>query len=318
MNDPYEIVDYSKCPVIDCPICGSKKFSIVTTRFDSGRLVRCSDCSHTYLNPTLPNELLEAIYEKYYKDGDETQWMQTIEAWFQAPSGAYQKALELLGEERSLSGKKVLEIGCGPGRFLSECVRRGAMAEGVDLSPQSIKLAQKYFNLKILHGPFEYFYEKKSFPASSYDFIFIFEVIEHVRKPLEFLRLIHGLLKPDGVVYLSTPNFSSFYTMGKSAAVVTRWQEHLHFFDEKNLASLFQRAGMKSNIMDVELMSFSERYKQILVARPGVKKIWDVLRKNAVIYRMKDHFFQWLNGYGGIAGKKKSAGLGLLACGTKL
>lgn len=72
--------------------------------------------------------------------------------------------------------------------------------------------------------------------ALRYDFITCFEVLEHLMNPLWFLMQARQALKPEGILYLSTPiNKPKFL-----------WRDdHFHEFDEMRLYALLERAGFK-------------------------------------------------------------------------
>ena len=65
-------------------------------------------------------------------------------------------------------------------------------------------------------------------------------VFEHVRRPLETLRHMHGLLKPGGVLFIEVPNTSDlnmFYDL--------LLFEHLYHFTPETLAWLLSREGFE-------------------------------------------------------------------------
>src|SRR5438105_15833021 len=89
-------IDYNDLPTISCPGCNSTQFDIVTTRFDSGRIVACKTCGHIYLNPTLTDDMLAAIYDSYHIAENEQAMMEMITGWFSDPQGQYQYSLNLI------------------------------------------------------------------------------------------------------------------------------------------------------------------------------------------------------------------------------
>jgi len=76
-------------------------------------------------------------------------------------------------------------------------------------------------------------------PDKDYDLILCSEIFEHLMNPLQIMRQIHDLLKPDGVCILSTP---IEYKIG--------WYQSPHHFVEyrpDRLRMLFEYAGFKPN-----------------------------------------------------------------------
>ena len=102
---------------------------------------------------------------------------------------------------------RILDVGCGTGlnaKFLTEM---GHTIVGVDLSPVAIERfhAKGFtgFIADISQGPLPV-------AESSFDVVYASEVIEHCVDTRAFLNEIHRVLKPDGMMFLSTPN-SAFW-----------------------------------------------------------------------------------------------------------
>ena len=93
------------------------------------------------------------------------------------------------------SGKKVLEIGCGIGTDTMNFARAGAEVTAVDLSSESLKIAQKraeVFNLADRINFYEVNAEKLSdfIPSQKYDLVYSFGVIHHSPHPEKIIREI--------------------------------------------------------------------------------------------------------------------------------
>lgn len=180
-------IDYAQMPEINCPMCSDESFEIVTHRFDSGRIVRCSACGHIYLNPTLSDEMLTRIYKSYHGHGEDDQaLMGMLKGWFSDAAGPYQLALKLIDECGGFEGKNVLEIGCGPGFFLNACRSQGDQVTGVDLSLHTVELAKAEFGIDVIYSGFETAASEGVLPKQTYDLVFAFEIIEHVSIPVFF------------------------------------------------------------------------------------------------------------------------------------
>lgn len=312
-------IDYAQMPEITCPMCSNESFKIVTHRFDSGRIVRCPACGHVYLNPTLSDEMLGRIYESYHGHGEDDQaLMQMLEGWFSDPTGPYQFALKLIEEDGGFVGQSVLEIGCGPGHFLNACRARGAQVTGIDLSPHAVELAKAEFGIDVIYSDFETAASEGVFPKQTYDLVFAFEVIEHVKYPGIFLSLIHDLLKPGGSVFLSTPNFGLYDLMGKAAPAVSNWPEHIHFFDPDSLVRAVTRCRFEAvRVVTLAPMNYGDRQKQKLARNNLVAAVWKRLRGIALIYRIKDLIFKHLGHHKEPADVDSLNGSSLFCCAKK-
>ena len=110
--------------------------------------------------------------------------------------------------ERLVAGSRVLDAGCGVGYGAAMLADRGAsLVVGVDISAEALEVARNRFDRPVIrwiredcvtlteaaaHGPF--------------DLIVNFENIEHVSDPERLLDRVTGLLSPNGVFIVSTPN----------------------------------------------------------------------------------------------------------------
>ena len=96
-------------------------------------------------------------------------------------------------------GKKVLEIGCGLGTDLLQFARNGAIVTGVDLTPRSIELTKKRFEIYNLPGEFKVVNaEELPFEDNSFDFVYSHGVIHHTPNTEKVIENIRRVLKPDG------------------------------------------------------------------------------------------------------------------------
>jgi len=111
-----------------------------------------------------------------------------------------------------LSGKRVLDVGCGGGLLCEAMTRRGAQVTGIDLGETTIEVA----NLHALESQLDIRYLRQSAEqhaqelvqehAGSYDAITCLEMLEHVPDPAGVISTIAAMLKPGGQAVFSTLN----------------------------------------------------------------------------------------------------------------
>ncbi|UCC94932.1 MAG: class I SAM-dependent methyltransferase [Candidatus Omnitrophota bacterium] len=304
-----------------CPVCASGRFTTITIRFDSSRIVRCSECGHIYINPIPMDKEQRSLYKDYHSaldTPDEERYMKRIDGWFNEPKGPYQFTLRIIEGESGFSGKYVLDVGCGPGRFLYECHKRGALVTGVDFNLQAARLAKKYFNLDIISKSFEQAVDEGDLGQSSFDIIFAFEVIEHMQKPIEFLNALYQLLVPGGLLFISTPNFYLYYSMGKSAAVVRQCPEHINFFEPPSLERYLKQCHLDVvDITTVGQLTYSDRKKGVYMDTTIIRKLWQKLRDIRLVYFIKNIFFRVLDKHTEIIDTKSWNGVTLVCVARK-
>jgi SAM-dependent methyltransferase len=106
---------------------------------------------------------------------------------------------------------KILDVGCGDGCFLSHIVKRfpDLAPTGVDLSPGQLekartRLPQGRFTQGTLGAPLP-------FSDREFDIVYCGEVLEHLYDPDFLLKEVFRVLKPQGRLYLTTPNLMAWY-----------------------------------------------------------------------------------------------------------
>lgn len=106
---------------------------------------------------------------------------------------------------RPLADKRVLDVGCGAGLLCEPLARLGARITGLDATPANIDIARDHaeksgFSIDYRAGSIEGLNEEP------YDLVTCMEVIEHVEDPALFVSHLARMVKPDGLLLLSTPN----------------------------------------------------------------------------------------------------------------
>ena len=108
----------------------------------------------------------------------------------------------------SLTGKRVIDIGCGGGILAESMAARGAQVTGVDLSDKALGVAR----LHLFESNQSVDYRKISAEdiaaaePESFDVVTCMEMLEHVPDPASTVAAAARLAKPGGHVFFSTLN----------------------------------------------------------------------------------------------------------------
>ena len=117
--------------------------------------------------------------------------------------------LEWIHTLAALSGKQVLDVGCGGGILADAMARKGAQVLGIDLASKSLKVAQLH---ALEAGTQGVQYREVSAEAlaaerpESFDVVTCMEMLEHVPDPASVVQACARLVKPGGWVFFSTLN----------------------------------------------------------------------------------------------------------------
>ena len=106
-------------------------------------------------------------------------------------------------------GKDVLDIACGVGWGTYVMSKVASNVYGVDLSDTAINTAKKFYNQDNIKY-YTNFLENCNILDSSIDIVTSFETLEHIDEPQLFLNEIFKVIKPNGILFISTPNGASF------------------------------------------------------------------------------------------------------------
>lgn len=180
------------------------------------------------------------------------------ELWEQLPAGLepadFDARLRFL-LARVRAGERVLDVGCGEGRFTAALAERGVRAVGVDVAEEPLRRARARrpeLDLELHRvapaGPWP-------FADASFDAVWAGEVIEHVADTAGWLSELRRVLRSGGLLLLSTPAHDLFtrLRLGVSArAFAERLDpraDHLRFYTRAGLRELLADFGFE----DVEL-----------------------------------------------------------------
>ena len=137
--------------------------------------------------------------------------------------------------------------------------QNGFTAHGVETSKAAAEKC-KTDGFDVKHGLLEEF----KLPSNSYDIITMYEVIEHLLDPTILLQECHRLLKPNGLLFISTGNTDSW----TAKILREKWDYfdlqingygHISFFNPTSLTKLTQTIGFKTEAIETRRVKlFSE------------------------------------------------------------
>lgn len=147
-------------------------------------------------------ELIEyaRLYSPYAKNASWIKWF--VET---APLKA-QRTLNILKKYKNMPSK-LLDCGCGIGFQLFYLSNYYKHSIGVDVDPYAVKTAKKQLeklNKKVLIK--QYHGKRLPFPDRTFDLVTSLEVWEHAVNPQLMLKEIARVLKPDGIIFITTAN----------------------------------------------------------------------------------------------------------------
>ena len=117
--------------------------------------------------------------------------------------------LEWIVDIAPITGKRVLDVGCGGGILADAMARRGAEVLGIDLATKALRVAQLHALEAQTAGVQYREISAEALAAeqpASFDVVTCMEMLEHVPDPSSVVRACAQLVKPGGHVFFSTIN----------------------------------------------------------------------------------------------------------------
>ncbi len=217
-----------------CPLCRSH---------DSHHLFlgirRCGHCRLRFVSP-LGNYRGENETEEYFLK----EYLPIHENNRETSIAERRSHLELIQRTFPLPpNPKLLDVGCALGFMLREARTAGWEAVGVETSEFAARYAREYSGCEVHRGNLQ----QIGFHSQSFDVVTLMDVIEHVPEPLDLVAEIRRVLRPNGVLFIVTPNFRSFFARlyGPNAYGIGP-EEHLTYFERSTLFSLLQFTGYRN------------------------------------------------------------------------
>jgi SAM-dependent methyltransferase len=203
-----------------CPICHSAFEPVYQNRY-SREIGRCRSCGHHFVvNPWTEAELAQ-FYQgiKYFSQNCRHQGIHSIsqdadwEHWVAYRVATLESTCLSALPERPLD---ILEQGCLEGRVLDGLAKLGHHVSGCDVNAGVTQIGRACFGLDIREGTIE----TCSFSPGSFDLVYSFHTLEHLRDPVRNLAATKALLRPGGMVFFEIPLNETDYEN----------RDHMHFF----------------------------------------------------------------------------------------
>lgn len=234
-----------------CPICGAGSRPYIQTNIDAGAYFRqgsgysiaaggrgrltvrsCVRCGHGFTPLTIDQATLAAWYAQAPHDT----------AFISQRAARDRTAHALLRRiERIKPGHgTLLDVGCGPGLLVAAAQQRGWDATGIEPSAWARDWARQTLGLTLIAGGHD---AMRQLPPQSRDVVSALDVIEHVLDPDQFVADCARVLKPGGLLVITTPKFDSLLARLMGRRWYCIFPAHLHYFTVLSLRTLLERSG---------------------------------------------------------------------------
>jgi malonyl-CoA O-methyltransferase len=185
-------------------------------------------------------------------NGDVTLYSESIED----TDGRAQELLSFFG---NLTKKKILDVGCGKGRYLKFLMKRFPTANyyGIDISDEMLRSCPKGAETSIGNML------SIRYPDSFFDAVFSVEALEHAVNIEAAIKEMVRVLKPNGKIVIIDKNSSKL-----GALIIKSWEK---WFDADKIDALLQKSGVESRHKQVSYDNYSQP-DGLFIAWEGAKR----------------------------------------------
>jgi SAM-dependent methyltransferase len=244
-----------------CILCNHQSF---TKQFKKGDwdIVQCDGCGLQFVHPLPTEKVVDEFYNQHKQSTKER-----IDIYLKTCASRDrrdQRKLKLLEKVLGQKGK-ILDIGCGMGLFVKNASDRGWQAQGIDLDQDMIEYGKKTFSIDLSSAMLS------ELPAGYFDVITMFNVVDHLQTPLDFLKEAGRILKPNGIIYTNLHDAGGW----KAKKYKQDWGAycppmHLYYYTPATLEMMVNKAGLKT--LMVPGINLKEGIKVILVKKDNPRK----------------------------------------------
>jgi len=232
---------------VPCDLCGEPEGAIVLLgrdrRFGNPEqysVVQCQSCGLVRLNPRPTRHALDELYERDYPvllpdpPGGGQRWDSLRRLWHRLMGNYHDRVI-------AKAYGRVLDVGCGYGKFLLPLKDKGCEVYGLEVNPKCVAFCRAA-GLSVSSGTIE----EANVAAASLDCVILSQVLEHVGSPTQTLKEVQRILKPGGRVFVFCPNGDG-YLRDLFGANWHGWHIpfHLFVFTRQTVAQVAEEAGLR-------------------------------------------------------------------------
>lgn len=211
---------------------------------DGFDVIECLACFFKHVIPIPSHEELEEFYGREFYSHVKPKYFAHYEEdldWWMA---TYRNHYELLAKHTK--GRRLLDIGSGPGHFLKCGKELGWEVLGFEPSKDAAEYSRK-LGVEVVND----FFSKESIKKyGKFDVIYMKTVIEHLPDPKELLQMAKDSLAPGGLLCVISPNeYNPLQNILRKNLNYNPWwvapPQHINYFNSESITNLLTKLDFK-------------------------------------------------------------------------
>lgn len=207
-------------------------------------VIDCKECGFKHVNPIPFDKELEEFYGKEFYSHVKPKYFSDYEEDLEWWMATYRNHYNLLA--KYTVGRRLLDIGSGPGYFLKCGREMGWNVLGFEPSEDAAKYSSK-FGVEVVN---DFFSSKAIKKHGKFDAIYMNTVIEHIPDPEKLLQDVKNALISGGVFCTVSPNdYNPLQKILRENLGFDSWwvvpPQHLNYFDFFSISNLLEKNGFE-------------------------------------------------------------------------
>lgn len=216
--------------------------------------IECEPCGFIHVIPLPTTQELNEYYQASFYEASKPNYFDDAERDRDWLNICFDMKLDMLAESLGVAsreevrGRRVLDIGSGPGHFLRRAQELGWTAVGIEASPAAVHFSRE-FGVEVHQGYVDGEYALQE--LGHFDAIHMQHVLEHLPDPIALLKALPALLKPGGAICIEVPNdFSAVQEILYESMNFPAWwvapPEHLNYWSKASLSAMLKSCGFSA------------------------------------------------------------------------
>ena len=195
-------------------------------------------------------ENIASDFDSYY-ESPKGLFDKIINAWLRRPGLIKRLKISLEASNPHL-GKRILDVGCGSGKFVVECAKRGAEVLGMDISREMIEIAKVFCEKNGVEAELRIGDATEELPKG-FDVCVALGVLEYFGDPKLILRNMFASTEKGGKIIFSVPSLLTFQTPLREVLLYHR-NVKCYYYTKKRVLSLLD--DFTDDIKKIEFYSY--------------------------------------------------------------